>query len=209
MFFYGVFAAALFLSKPRAITCMMLVLFGCVCLHYASVLPMPFAFWCDPIILEFCFGILVALVVQHANFSLRPDCIFVAACALGLWLASHYYSPANRFLAWGLPSASLVLAVAVSNALNKELALARPFVVLGDASYSVYLVHLLVIVVVGSGLSYLQVDARPWAGFYALLLIVASLVAAHFVYFCFERPMTVWLRRLRLTGRSQRRAHTA
>jgi exopolysaccharide production protein ExoZ len=94
-----------------------------------------YAFFTDPMILEFVLGVLVgsAFVNRRVSWPMLVS----AACAITALLATD---PANRVIEFGLPSAGLVAAAAFVSRRRigpswPERVLAR----LGDASYSIYL----------------------------------------------------------------------
>jgi exopolysaccharide production protein ExoZ len=94
-----------------------------------------YAFFTDPLILEFVFGVIVGMVFANGRTS-WPISV-AAACAIAALLVTD---PASRVIVSGIPSACLVAVAAFFSARRTdpswpELALAR----LGDASYSLYL----------------------------------------------------------------------
>ena len=94
-----------------------------------------YAFFTDPMILEFVFGIVVASVFVNGRVSWPM--LVAAACAIAALLVTD---PASRAIVSGIPSACLVAAAAFVSRKRMdpswpERALAR----LGDASYSIYL----------------------------------------------------------------------
>jgi len=92
---------------------------------------------------EFALGCLSAYVVAHNNVQLREGFIFLA---MGSFLFVSYglsqtaQSTLDRVLACGVPS-MLIVVGAASLDLGQSLKLPRIFPFLGDASYSVYLIH--------------------------------------------------------------------
>jgi hypothetical protein len=65
MFFYAVFACAIVLPRRRAVLCIVFLFAALATLNLMSgPFPQPLAFWCDPLILEFCFGMLIALAYR-------------------------------------------------------------------------------------------------------------------------------------------------
>ncbi len=92
----------------------------------------PLAFWTDPIVLEFAFGILVAIAARR---NLRAGWAAPALLLAALILASLAPEGTTRALIRGIPSALLVLCALSWRALPGWL------VLLGDASYALYLVH--------------------------------------------------------------------
>ena len=94
-----------------------------------------YAFFVDPMILEFVLGVVVGMLFVHGRIS-WPMAV-TAGCAIAALLVTD---PTNRVVVTGVPAACLVAAAAFigRKRLNPswlELALAR----LGDASYSIYL----------------------------------------------------------------------
>jgi exopolysaccharide production protein ExoZ len=97
----------------------------------------PYAFFIDPLILEFVLGVVVGIVFVKGR--IEWPALAAAACAIIAVLAAD---PASRVITSGLPSACLVVAAAFASRKRSapswpERALAR----LGDASYSIYLVQ--------------------------------------------------------------------
>jgi exopolysaccharide production protein ExoZ len=94
-----------------------------------------YAFFVDPMILEFVLGVIAASLFVNRRVSWPIS--LAAACAVA---AVFVAEPASRVIVSGIPSACLVTAAAFAsrkriNPSWLELALAR----LGDASYSIYL----------------------------------------------------------------------
>ena len=149
-----------------------------------------FAFWFSPIILEFCFGMLIALAWRDGRRLPRRASLLLdrgGACRLrGLGVRGPFV--AWRWLEWGVPGATLVAALALAKDAPAPGPVARAFVFLGDASYSLYLVHALVIPAVRRLMPLLDTPLMPWL--YALVLIGASIAAACVSYLWFERPIT-------------------
>ena len=128
-----------------------------------------------------------------------------AAWALGIAALAGYAAAWNpphdwggwRVFWWGLPSAALVAACVLSSAEWQPGPVGRFFGLLGDASYSLYLVHPLVFPLVRwTIVRWIDFSAVPWL--YAATLFVAAIVASVACYLFFERPITrVLQRRLR------------
>jgi peptidoglycan/LPS O-acetylase OafA/YrhL len=145
------------------------------------------------IVVEFLFGVLLAKLTLR-GWSMSP---LFAACALaagfGLIVLIPERSENLRFLFWGVPAFAIV-AGAVS--LERQLSTWLPqwLLALGDASYSIYLMHGFVLPVLGLGLA-----AIHWSGYAAqATTVVASLVtgalSGWLCYFIVERPMMKWIK---------------
>ena len=147
MFFYAVFALAIMLPRRNAVFAVTTLFALLVALGLLVRLPQPFAFWFSPIILEFCFGMLIALAWRDGWRLPRWASLLLIAAALAAYAASAVWGPfvAWRALEWGVPGAMLVAALALAKETPAPGPVARAFVFLGDASYSLYLVHAIVI----------------------------------------------------------------
>ena len=136
MLFYAMLACVLPLLRRTALTVLLsalalLVLAGQT-VPFASV---PLAFWTDPIVAEFGFGVLVAIAAKRGWRAGSAGLLaFVLTASLASWIAQ---APGGdiRVLVRGVPAAVLVFC-----ALSWE-DLPRWLVLLGDASYAFYLVH--------------------------------------------------------------------
>lgn len=195
MFFYAVFAVAIMLPR-RAAVFVITALFALLAASGLFVrLPQPFAFWFSPIILEFCFGMLIARAYLDGKRISLWNALVLTVAALGLYLISAITGPAVawRWLEWGAPGALLVAAFTLVKRPPPAGAVSRAMGFLGDASYSLYLVHALVIPLVRRAMPAVDPVLMPWL--YALALIGASIAAACLSYLWFERPITRTLQR--------------
>ncbi|MET3835921.1 exopolysaccharide production protein ExoZ [Brevundimonas sp. UYEF29] len=154
-------------------------------------------FWGAPIILEFLLGVGIAWVWRSAPRRLGVWAVWLAMLGFGLGLVFGYggiddvralndpWNGLRRALIWGLPSALLVFGVVRTDRAPGRLSQAAAF--MGDASYSIYLVHVLVIRALGrmfeSGMVALPGDAVVG------LTVIASLAAGAVVHVWIERPL--------------------
>src|SRR6202040_2750319 len=100
------------------------------------------AFWTDPIVLEFAFGVLLAVCVFEGVQLPTPARLAVLiAGLLGLAIDGTAYG-INRAFSFGLPAACLVAAAALGAERQMHPGLARIYLLLGDISYALYLTHL-------------------------------------------------------------------
>ena len=152
MFFYALFAAFIALPRRRCVAAVAVLLALGVAAGRIWALPAgPLAFWTQPIVLEFAFGMAVGLAWREglrlptwARAALAAAA--VAALAFDGLDAAHkavtWITPTDstRVLAWGLPTALLVAAGALGTRSGSPRVLVG-LVALGDASYALYLVH--------------------------------------------------------------------
>ena len=146
MFFYFLVALSLVLPPGRRLTVLlsaMLVLAG-VGFLVPSSNPLV-ATWTNPLLIEFCFGIVLA-ELRFRNRLPRRLATAWAVAGLALlavvlaWLGSPVLPTTWRFLLWGVPGA-LVVAAALSLEAAGTVGRAGVLLLLGDASYAIYLFH--------------------------------------------------------------------
>ena len=123
-----------------------------------------YAFFVDPMILEFVLGVIVGKLFVHGRIS-WPVAV-TAGCAIAALLVSD---PTDRVVVSGLPAACLVAAAAFvgrkrNNPSWPELALAR----LGDASYSIYLAQVQTVSLASTSIAALIPSIAP------LLLVIVT-----------------------------------
>lgn len=188
MFFYLVFS--LVFMVPRALRPMLVaaVLFAIVeCVtHFGWVS----RFYANNIIYEFLLGI--AIGVAWRRGWVRPGLWWpLALVALGA-VTIYRLEPNNRLLDWGLPSALIVLGCL---ALEPYFKGSQVLKALGDRSYSVYLVHVLVLYA-----GYFMAEqwgANPYAVFFSFcvpMIAVASWLSYELLEKRLYQRMTAWVR---------------
>ena len=171
-------------------------LFGAIIVLGALIagLPPTLRFLSDPIILEFCFGMAIALLYRAGLRLPSVTAAALAVAAFAVFLASGAWSGVVdwRAAAWGLPAAVLVGAVALSARKSSFGIAGRAFAFLGDASYSLYLLHPIVMLAVPKILlRVIDPASAPW--FCAFVMLAAPVAVACIAYPLFERPVTRWL----------------
>jgi peptidoglycan/LPS O-acetylase OafA/YrhL len=191
MFFYAAFAVAILLSRARAVVAVTLFFVALSVLGRLVDLPYPFKGWCDPLILDFCFGMWLALAWRAGwRMPFPVSCLCVIA-ALAAYVTSGFNGGPHtdwRALEWGVPSAVLLAGFVLSGARPNVGPVGRAFAFLGDASYSLYLIHPLVLPVPRRFLRpFMDIPQDPWLLAAALLVVaVAAAIVCHLV---FERPV--------------------
>lgn len=202
MFFYGLFALALFLPRNRAVAAVALGLAALIVAgRLFGPLPQPFGFWTDTVLVEFALGMGLGLLrAEGVTIGLATRLALALAALAWLWIvggdAVTETGLSQAFL-FAAPAAVLVAACGLAPpSAREETGLARIGTAVGDASYAVYLLHPFVIravgrVVDGSGLAS---AIGPWG--FALLGLGATLAVSLVVYRLVERPLTARLRGL-------------
>jgi peptidoglycan/LPS O-acetylase OafA/YrhL len=145
-------------------------------------------------VIEFLFGVALAKWVLR-GWSLPP------AVAAGAMLAGFVLilivpegSENLRTLSWGIPALAIV-AGAVSLESRFAGALPKWLLTMGNASYSIYLVHGFVLPAVGVGILALHWTTMAALPFTVVACLVVGSLAGWFVYVLVERPMLLWMKR--------------
>jgi exopolysaccharide production protein ExoZ len=144
MFFYFLFGVCLFLPARACIGAIAIALVSFVVLG-ARIAPQStaFVFWSDPIVLEFVLGTLIGWAyLEGVRLNKATSSIFmligVAAVAA---MVMTGWGRLPRFMEFGGPAALIVASVALSKATLANNRLAMVIVLVGNASYALYLVH--------------------------------------------------------------------
>jgi len=194
MFFYALFAVSLLAGRAAAVV--LLPLIGVlVIIGAAFPLNPALRFYTGPLLLEFAFGLLIGIVFCSIG---RPSVRFgLAFFTLGIVVlgCSEMAAPTSnsfwRVLIWGVPA----FCVVGGSLAFEKIVYSRFLEALGNASYSIYLTHLLTIFAVKKVIT--VAGFGGWAG--AVLLIgagvCASIVVGFAVYAIIEHPLLQALKR--------------
>ena len=185
MFFYAIFAVALFISSKHKDLITAAVLFGFViCFKPLSgFFPQVYG---NLIILEFVLGL--ALFELLGQRRLERLALYTAIYLAPLLLFEGVMN--DRAYRFGLPCfVGALLAMRILN----NVKFPKPILTLGGASYALYLSHIYVIQFCDKVLDLFRFG--PAINLLVSIFVFAvTLVAAVLLYKCFERPVTKWLR---------------
>jgi exopolysaccharide production protein ExoZ len=194
MFFYAIFGIALAVRRgspviPVTVAICSLVAIGTI----TDVRDEPFQFWTDPVMLEFVFGVWLFVawekgwrVTWSPLLSLATAGVFLAIMAS----KQHLEQDSMRAFDYGVPAAAIV-----ALALSCEGRLKTPAVLLaiGNASYSLYLLHPYLVVPAQKIVTY--ITPHPIAMVVAIPLILSVAIALALLSYRFiELPSNLWLR---------------
>ena len=196
MFFYVLFALSLLLAPIARLFTMLAGLGG---IAIAGVLLDPaqgaLDFYTNGIIIEFAFGLLIGAAFTSGAQLPRPVALallVVGLIATPLSLTLFYSLP--RAVIWGIPAAAIVGGAAFAER-------ARPvfrsplLLLLGNASYSLYLSHGLTLSVLGFFWARLRLGGTGLAaGAFSMVAIIATCVVGALIYRLVEAPLTRMLR---------------
>jgi len=138
MLFYVVFAWALLFRLQVRLVIVAALLFA-VCQAWTGYGWIS-EFYRSDIVYEFLLGIAIGMIYRRGW--IKPGLWLPLFSIGGALLAIYHLTPQPRLLTWGLPSAVLVMA---SMSLERYFEHNRVLKLLGDCSYSVYLMHVLVL----------------------------------------------------------------
>ncbi len=204
MFFYAVFAFAIFLGRMRyAVTIgfiALLVAIGYILKPEGTIA----AFYTSGIMLNFVWGCLAYFVWKKWPGIVRGMRHFWPVPVALLFIQNFIPIDLPREFAYGLPATLLllsVLTIPVGRGLLRDF-----FVRLGDASYSLYLIHPYILqAAVKVVLPVLGVGAAS-VGAVSIIAVVSTLIASMMLFAFLERPSNTWLRRKLLKARSPKPA---
>lgn len=175
MFFYAIFSISLiFPSRWMGLAVVFLVLLAIVSMGGSIMF------------LEFLLGIVVALLYLELPSRKVFSYFILAVSVVALVGTTQLEVGNNRFLLWGLPAAGIVYAFASLKAMFP-----KGFLVLGDASYSIYLVQVFTIKIAYKALALLSIEGILPPTINTLIVIAFTLVTGLVAYFVLERRLLV------------------
>ena len=195
MYFYALLALALAISHERRAVIVGAVVVALVVLRNLGLVSgwVILDFFGSEIALEFVFGMVLAHFWLQGRLPLAPP--LWAALALALGLAAPFVEAAlglgfNPFLVYA-PSAVICVWAALSLEPVMTGRWSKPLMTLGDASYSLYLVHIFVILLLVAALALVGLTpTSPLASFsFIALACVASIAVALLTFRMIERPI--------------------
>jgi exopolysaccharide production protein ExoZ len=202
MFFYLVFAGALACrSNTARFAAVAAILMGLVLLRPVVGADGPILFRItSPLLLEFLAGMAIAATCRKGWLLPAPLALTAPLSALAFmaWLSSGHVDTWPRAVYFGLPAVLIVVGVV---SLESRLARrpVRPCLLLGDASYSLYLSHGIVLKLAFAWLAGSAL-AHPLAAFVGVLSLELALGVA--CYRRIEQPL-LWRLRRRRSSSSQ------
>jgi peptidoglycan/LPS O-acetylase OafA/YrhL len=201
VFFYVLFGCFVFLSRRRIVVVLSTIFIALVLAALAfGPFPNPWAFWSYALILEFVLGMGLALAYRD-GVRLGSGVywtLLAVATAILIWSASrnHFFAPSDnqRLFIWGFPMFLIVAALTLSRTPVLTGPFWRFWGFIGDASYSVYLIHTLTIALPRLFLARTIAPAdAPWL--YVGLMVVLAFVPGILAYIYLEKPLLGYLQR--------------
>jgi exopolysaccharide production protein ExoZ len=209
MFFYAIFACAFVVARRYRLLFIGIVLGSLVASRYVVVPSTPITMtYTSPLLIEFIVGCLLGFLYERKALP-SPAIAVVLLVAGSVLLLSSGMLPASsigggRFVRWGLP-AFLVVVGALS--LEPLLKARRLPMLLGDASYSIYLTHGVVLSTLKSAVLIAATTLPPLlVGGFILVGCSVSIVIGVLAYRFVETPLVARLKQVVATVRDRNKA---
>ncbi len=204
MFFYLVFALSMFAGRFRIYVVLAiisaLVAYGAL----AEPTSVPVQFFTSEIMMNFAWGCLAYLVYRHSPALLKAARPLWLVAIVVMLLQNHVPVGLPRSICFGLPAMVLLLGLLTTPV--RDGPVSRFFVSLGDASYSLYLIHpyilqaLFKILIPAIGISWWSI------ALFSVLAFGIAVVACTLMFRLVERPSNEWLRSRLFASNSKLRA---
>lgn len=192
MFFYALFALSMGLTRRPAVVVTCAFVAMAIVGYTIHPQPVAAAFYTSGIVLEFAAGLWIFKVYRARDF--RPFAGAAALILLGIvaMVAQMVWPiPLPREVSFGIPAA-----VAVIGALSwrmPEKGLASIAIILGDASYSLYLTHPYVLNAVDKVVHRLLGQGPAQAVIASIVMIASAIFFSLIFYRYCERPLHQWM----------------
>lgn len=200
IFFYLVFGGLLFLPRHRQL--IILAIFSAlVVIGFVWEPQNPLAkTYTSGMLLEFVAGVFIAKAFTEGRLEKLPVALGVALALAGLvvLLLTSQIEPFGSLRAfyWGVPAALLVLGVIIMERAG-VMPKSRILHLLGDASYSIYLTHIMTLGIVRAVWSKVVVPEATFMQISAFIILglLATIVAGLIFHFIVEKPLTRFLQK--------------
>jgi exopolysaccharide production protein ExoZ len=199
MAFYALFALTLWAPRALRVHLLCLVLAATVMAGTLTHASGVWGFYSDAIILSFGAGALVGQAYCSGLLSRLPSKWgwFAIAAGFLIWIEGHRYDMPHRVVAGGLPGVLLVTgACVIAPQTHRTL---RGLEALGNATYSVYLSHIVSLAIIRTIWSklHLPMTTPAHAVAFVALALIFSAWAGHMCYRWIENPTHQWLNQRR------------
>ena len=204
MFFYLVFFVSFHIShRFRGLICSGLLGLVVLLRHLLPLSPAPLTFYGDPVMLEFCLGILcysVSGAVYRLYRTGRLPVLLLPVSALGafglflvlLITKSHINILGfGRLILWGIPGFFIVLCFFI---IGLFLKMPKWSVRLGDMSFSVYLIHYYPVMFLDRMVFDFSA-CSPFSIPEVFITVMLCLFCAYVSWYLIEKRFTGWLRK--------------
>lgn len=200
IFFYLIFCL-LICFKPKFYLPIIGVLLSGVFLNFLNLIHAPddniiLQFLLSPLHIEFLLGVLAAYIIYKYRISYGIQLLYAGffLYTLSTILNTHHnFLPRYHVIAYGIPSTILVIG-AVALEMSKSVTIPQILILLGDASYSIYLIHGFVInniTKVALKFKIIDLISQNTLTFslFAILNVVIAVIVGCFMYLYIEKQI--------------------
>lgn len=180
MAFYVIFLVSI-LVKSKNIAAFLLI--SIVVLNSLSSIGIANYFYSDAVIYEFSLGVIIGYLHRNSDILISRTIIVPSILILAMFTMMCSADENQRLIAWGIPSA-IIVACCIS--INHKIRVPKFILLLGDSSYSLYLVHKVIL----SAIIYPAIGGYLSFSNAFLLSIVLSVGLSVLSYKFLERPIT-------------------
>lgn len=190
MYFYVIFGLALLMKKKIGLFFLFAAIVTPLVLnHYFSMAK----FYSDPVVVYFLVGVAIFFIRNTQIFQIKMSGnLFFAVCVTAIASIFSLYASYD-FLTIALAVLLPLLAVVCTSATKPLKVISH----VGNASYSLYLVHPLIIGILLTGFKKLPVLQHVWGLLtYVLVCLVVSMLVAHAIFIWLELPLVKYFKTL-------------
>jgi exopolysaccharide production protein ExoZ len=201
MFFYLLFGAFMVLPRRSAVlslSAFMVYFVYAGSQNYLTALPPQILHFANTTILEFTLGMLIGLVYCEgirlpvwAAWVVGVAGVLILA-ATATWDEAMIF---RREIMWGGPSALMLIGATFAGQ-PRVTGFWRPWILIGNASYSLYLFHGMVMMAPRFVAPAFAKWCEQWPWLYVAFLTATSVISAIVIHLLLEQPLTRTLRRL-------------
>lgn len=204
IFFYIIFGLLIYF-KPKFCLPAVAIWLTAVLLKFVGIFTVPedsiiLQFLFSQLHLEFAFGLLAAHIVSNYKIANAKKLIYIGIFLYTLAAINFNYDlyPISDVIIFAIPSTILVIGAAGLE-MHKTINVPSFWILLGNASYSLYLVHGFVInnitkITVNLGLIDAITSNTIMLTLFALINAVAAVIVGCLIYLLIEKPLLILLR---------------
>jgi exopolysaccharide production protein ExoZ len=197
MLFYLTYAALLWWA-PDNINRTSAMIFGGLAAISVPVPGMPSARIDTSLCLEFSYGLLLAEMIKGRIVIGRRLGLLSIGIALLAFGFNHGARGGDRVITWGAPSFLMLLGILQFE--PSRLWRVKPLIFGGNASYSIYLVHVTWIGMVAEFSRTHHIEIKDHQAAYLIAMVVGSFIVGSITHLLIERPLLAGLRQLFRSG---------
>lgn len=201
MFFYVCVCLSLWVARKHCFIMTTLLLTGAfVALGHVSDHPVLSAFFGNPLVFEFLFGVLAYKLHKHgflAETNKTVLVLFAGLSCLSMVCFEVLGADIHRVVAYGIPAVVLVLTMtALENFfVIQKTRFSNVLVSVGNASYATYLSHLYVVEGMRK-IAHQKLDLiDPYTPLGVCAILLLSLAVGHVIYIALDKPLSGYFKR--------------